>query len=268
MKKLIWLTDTHVTFSFLWKKYALIRHIKNLEADALLLSGDISNGLFIDYVLYYIANHVDIPIYFVLGNHDYYFKSIKDVNSDIRSLSKRYDNLHWLTNSEPLPLKDDTCIIGAEGWYDCNLGNSEYIKFTIDWWLIEDFRMLQGTKERIEAFRQLALDYANQIEVKLIKAINSGYKEIYLLTHVPPFKEATRDEGTIMENFWLPYNTNTALGKVIKNVMSRFPDRKLNILSGHTHTRVVVNLAHNIECRVNNANYFSVGFSNRELIII
>ena len=67
MKKIIWLTDTHVTFSFLWKKYALVRHIKNLEADAVFLTGDISNGLFIDYVLYYLATHIDIPIYFAWG---------------------------------------------------------------------------------------------------------------------------------------------------------------------------------------------------------
>ena len=268
MKKIIWLTDTHVTFSFLWKKYALVRHIKNLEADAVFLTGDISNGLFIDYVLYYLATHIDIPIYFVLGNHDYYFKSFNDVHNDIRSLSKRYDNLFWLTENHPLKLKNDTCVIGTEGWYDSQLGDSEYMKFTIDWWLIEDFRKLKNMSERIESFRSIAKNSASNIENKLIQAFNEGYKEVYLLTHVPPFKEATRDEGTIMENFWLPYNTNSAMGRTIKNVMSNFPDKKLNILAGHTHTRVVVNLDHNIECRVNNANYFNVGFNNKEIILI
>jgi len=268
MKKLMWLTDTHVTFSFLWKKYALIRHIKNLEIDALLLTGDISNGLLIDYVLYYLANNVEIPIYFVLGNHDYYFKSFNEVNSDMLSLSKRYENLFWLTQNDVLSLKEDTCIIGTEGWYDCNLGDPDYIKFTIDWWLIEDFRNLKSMDKRIDAYRQLAKNSADQIETKLLKALNDGYKDVYLLTHVPPFKEATRDEGTIMENFWLPYNTNTALGERVKKIMANFPDRKLIILAGHSHTRVVVNLTHNIECRVNNANYFNVGFSNREIIII
>lgn len=266
MKRIIWLTDTHLTFSFLWKKYSLINHIKNLEADALFMSGDISNGLFIDYVLYYIATHVDIPIYFVLGNHDYYFKGISDVHNDIRHLVKKHSNLHWLTESEPISLKDDICVIGTEGWYDCHQGNSDYIKFTFDAWLIEEFRKIK-LSEKIDLSKKMAKESADSISKKLISALNSGYKQIYLITHVPPFEEATRGEGTVFEKFLLPYNTNVTLGNKLKEIMSNFPDRKLNVICGHIHAREVINFK-NIECRVNAANYFSVGFSNRELIVI
>lgn len=268
MKKILWLTDTHLTFSFLWKKYALIKYLKNIEADALFLSGDISNGFFIDYIIYYLATHLNIPIYFILGNHDYYFRKISEVHNDIKCLTKKYDNLYWLTENDVLKLKEDTCIIGAEGWYDCNYGNINYIKLTFDWRFIKDFRKIKSSKKKIQIFKKMAEDSADLIEKKLMKALNSGFKQIYLITHVPPFKEATRDEGTILEQFWLPYNTNTALGEKLKSIMINFPDRKLIILCGHIHDRVVVNINNNIECRTNNANYFNLGFKNKEIILI
>ena len=268
MKKILWLTDTHLTFSFLWKKYSLIKYLKNIGADALFLSGDISNGFFIDYIIYYLANHLNIPIYFVLGNHDYYFKNISNIHNDLKFLTKKYENLHWLTENDVLELKPNICVIGSEGWYDCNYDDINYLKLNLDLKFIRDFRKIKKYEQKFQTLKDMANNSANLIEKKLLNALNLGYKQIYLITHIPPFKEATKDEGTILESFWLPYNANSILGEKIKNIMVNFPDRKLTILCGHTHDRVTININNNIECRTNSANYFNLGFKNKEIILI
>lgn len=265
--KYLWFTDTHLNNVLPWTKALFIRNIVKENPKGIFLTGDISNGLTTAFNLKLLANFVKCPIYFVLGNHDYYFSNINKTHNKIKEMCEKYPNLIWLTNSDVIGLTDQVAIIGTEGWYDAAIGKPEYLKYTLDWLLIEDFRKLNFMPERIEMFKILAEKSCQIISNKLQKALDQGYKSIYILTHFPPWKEATRDEGTIMEKFWLPYNVNLKLGKTIESIMSDYKKRNVTILSGHTHTDAWIHVSRNIECKVNKAKYYG-NTRNEEHIFI
>lgn len=121
--------------------------------------------------------------------------------------------------------------------------------------------------ERVDAFRSLASQSVNLLEDKLQKALEQDFKTIYLLTHFPPWKEATRDVGKYTEKYWLPYNVNLGLGQMIERVMSDRKKRNVTVLAGHTHTDAWIHVARNIECKVNKAKYYGY-VRNEEHIFI
>jgi hypothetical protein len=66
------------------------------------------------------------------------------------------------------------------------------------------------------------------------------YKNVYLLTHVPPFKAAALYNDCPTEAEALPLFTNKQLGDALLEVMSVYPNNKLNVLAGHTHNKCQV----------------------------
>lgn len=249
----LWITDPHLKP---WTRRKLLNLILDDKPKGVFLTGDISYGPTLLTDLEYLGKKVNCPIYFVLGNHDYHFSSIEKVHNGVRQLCKQYKNLVWITEAGIVPLTDEVCVIGTEGWYDVLIGDSKYIKYTIDWFLTKDFKILPNMNDRFEAFRKLAKESADKIVPLLIKAMEQ-YKTIYLLTHFPPWPEANRDSGTIMKEFWLPYNVNLTLGISLKEVMVNYKKRNLIVLAGHTHCPVQIHVSRNIECRVGKAGYFS-----------
>jgi predicted phosphohydrolase len=260
-------TDTHLDKVNPWTKFRFIRHIVREAPKGVFITGDISNGVFTSFDLELLARFVKCPIYFILGNHDYHFSSIEKTHDKIRKLCKKHDNLIWMTESDVISLTPEVALIGAEGWYDASVGKPEYLKATPDWLLIEDFRLLPTMKARIEAFRDLAEQSCRIICDKLEKALEQDHKTVYILTHFPPWKEATRDVGTFMEPFWLPYNVNLRLGKAIEGVMKDRNKRHVTVLAGHTHTDCWIHVSRNIECKVNDAKYYG-SLRNEETIFI
>lgn len=248
--KYLWYTDTHLNKISLLDKFKLISHIRKEKPKAIFLTGDISNGIMTCLDLKILATWVKCPIYFILGNHDYHFSSFEETHEKIRQLCMQYPNLIWLTESDIISLTDDVAIIGTEGWYDASSGKTSYLKITPDWLLIKDLKKLSSMDDRILAFKNLADKSCELIENKLETALNQGYKTIYILTHVPPWKEATRDIGTILENYWIPYNVNLRLGKTIEKVMQDRKKRNVTVLSGHTHNPLHIHISRNIECQV------------------
>jgi predicted MPP superfamily phosphohydrolase len=265
--KYLWYTDTHLDKVGPITKLRFLSRIKRENPKAIFLTGDISNGLMTCLDLKLLATCVKCPIYFVLGNHDYHFSSFDETHRKIRELCAKHPNLIWLTESGVVPLTDEVAVIGAEGWYDASNGKSSYLKVTPDWFLIKDLRELPTMEARIEAFKHLADKSCDLIEEKLETALAQDYKTIYILTHVPPWKEATRNVGTIFENFWLPYNVNIRLGKTIERVMQDRKKRNVTVLAGHTHTDCWIHVSRNIECKVNKAKYYG-SLRNEEHIFI
>lgn len=230
-------------------------NLKSSGADGLFITGDISSGRWIESDLRFLAQHFDGPIYFVLGNHDYHGRHIDSVHSDVRRLCGRYTNLHWMTDMGVVSLSDNVALIGADGWYDARLGDPNLLKYTTDWFLTFDFLHSQNMEERLETWRSMAQQSADRIKVRLESALET-HKTVYVLTHVPPWKEATRAEGTMMEKFWLPYNTNAILGQTIEDVMKGRKKKRVVVLSGHTHTPCHIRVTNSIECMVARASYF------------
>jgi predicted MPP superfamily phosphohydrolase len=265
--KYLWYTDTHLDKVNPISKMRFVHYIRKENPKALFLTGDISNGLFTCLDLKVLATWVKCPIYFVLGNHDYHFSSINETHKKIKSLCQNYPNLRWLSQEDIISLSEEVALIGTEGWYDASMGNSSYLKLTPDWMLIEDFRKLNSMEERIQAFQNLADKSCQYIEQQLEKALADDYKTIYILTHFPPWKEATRDVGKFLEKFWLPYNVNYRLGQKIESIMSERKKRNVIVLAGHTHHDCWIHVSRNIECKVNEAKYYGT-LRNEEHIFI
>lgn len=255
-KKFLWFTDTHFDNVSLFNKVNFIINIRKEKPDGIFLTGDIANGFSVCFWLKLFAKSFNCPIYFVLGNHDFHFSSFEKIYNNLNDLCNKYENLIWLTNSEPINLNNSTCIIGTEGWYDASNGNSSYLSLTTDRFLIKELKNINSFNHKIKYFKELASNSANIIKSKLELALDQNYKSIYILTHFPPWKEATRDEGKLLENFWLPYNVNGILGKTIEEVMLYRKKRKVIVLSGHTHQDAWIHVSRNIECKVQKAKYY------------
>jgi 3',5'-cyclic-AMP phosphodiesterase len=263
----LWYTDTHLDKVAPWTLFSFIRRCMHDKPKGIFLTGDISSGILTIWHLKLLATFVKCPIYFVLGNHDYHFSSIEETHRRIRALCAKYPNLIWMTDADVIPLNEETCVIGTEGWYDAMLGNPKWLALTLDWMLTKEFRQLPNMPSRIEAFRDLADQSCGIIAHKLERALELGYKNIYLLTHFPPWKEATRDEGTLFSPYFLPYNVNLRLGQTIEQVMQDRKKRHVTVLAGHTHTDAWIQVARNIECKVNRAKYY-YSLRNEEHIFI
>ena len=80
--KLIWLTDIHINFLDKDERLQFYQKIIRKKCDAILISGDIAEGNSVVDLLTEMADTIQKPIYFVLGNHDYYFSSVAAVIKD------------------------------------------------------------------------------------------------------------------------------------------------------------------------------------------
>lgn len=266
-QKFLWYSDTHFNFTFPWTQYNFVSHILEENPKGLIISGDIACGITIKHILTFLAKKLEnIPIYFVKGNHDSYSISFKESYNKTIDVCKQYSNLFWMNEYDNIPLNNESAIIGDDGWYDGRLNEFQYLAWNLDWIMIEEFSKLKSFEEKLSLTRQLADISAFKLQKKLETALQK-YKTIYILTHVPPWAEATRSVGKETEKFWLPYNVNYHLGKMIEEVAAAHPYQNIIVLSGHTHQPTFVNVSHNIECLVQSGKYLGTPIEHNCLFI-
>ena len=95
-----------------------------------------------------------------------------------------------------------------------------------------------ATLSRAAAWKKIAelsCVFAETINPTLHAAMSS-YREVILLTHVPPLREATWHEGSISAPDFLPHFCNARLGEAIREACARHSESKLTVLCGHTHS--------------------------------
>lgn len=251
-QKYLWLTDTHL---LPYNRRKMLNSILDRKPAGVFLTGDISNSsqtLIGD--LTFLGERVGRPLFFVMGNHDRHFSSFAKTNQAVRELCQRHPNLIRMDEAGIIPLNEHTCVIGAEGWYDAKRGDTRFLKITFDHFLIDEFRVLPSMEAKIEMFRALAKKSAEQLSSLLEEAMET-YKTVFLLTHFPPYPEADRAQGSLMEAFYRPYNTNNVLGEKLEEVMAKYKKRHLIVLCGHTHSPVQIFRSRNIEVRVGRGSY-------------
>lgn len=261
--KILWQTDPHCNNLFPWQRLKYISKLKKEAANGLILSGDISNGVMLIHDLKMYAK-LGIPTYFCLGNHEYFWSSRKTIAQKVRQFCAEYPYMVWLEDQEePIRLDEEIAIIGVGGWFDAKYGDIKWLNWKSDWWLIKEFRQLKSLEERVEYSRQLAKESTKTLKKRLLRALELDYKTIYIVTHFPPWLEATRDEGTIMEQFWLPYNTNIGMGKMIEEVMADYKKRNAFVLAGHIHQELFARISRNVQCQVGRGKYLGVPHSQK-----
>jgi Icc protein len=232
--KLTWITDPHLNFLDPTDTEEFFRIVAEEPSDAVLISGDISEAHDIARHLNNLDSAVQRPVYFVLGNHDFYRGSIGGVRSTVGAICRACPRLHWLPDSGVVPLTTETCLIGHDGWGDGRYGDYWGSRIELnDWWLIEDFTNF-GKGGRLEKLQALGDEAADHFRSVLPDAI-ARFRHIIVLTHVPPFREACWHKGQISDDDWLPHFTCKAVGDALREAMDAAPDRRMTVLCGHTH---------------------------------
>lgn len=255
-QRFAWFSDTHLNLTALpFLKRRFIARLNDANVDGLFLTGDISIGIFLENDLMYLAKKFGKPIYFVLGNHDTHFRHINSVHADVKRICAEHPNLHWMTENDVISLNEDTALVGTEGWYDASIGDHRLLRWTFDWFMTLDFLHMDGMQERLACWREMASRSAVEIAGKLNRAFEA-HRTVYVLTHFPPWVDATVTNGNFTERLWVPYNTNAAMGQAIERVMEDHPDKRVIVLCGHTHVPCNLQVSETIDCRVARASYW------------
>lgn len=175
----------------------------------------------------------------------------------MRELVESHAKLHWLTESGIIRLNSSTALIGHDGWSDARLGKIGLIgNVPRDFMRIEDLKDLRRA-EYEGALNRLGAAAAGQIRQRLLEAVAS-YQQIYLVTHVPPFKEASLDRARrICDDEKLPFYSCKAVGDVLLEIMGDYPKCRLTLLCGHTHEKCEVDILPNLHVKVLDAGYGS-----------
>lgn len=252
--RIAWATDVH--FEFL-SPAALARFVVQLAespAEAFLLGGDISHAHGLEKHLRILERALERPIYFVLGNHDYYHGSIERVRKLVETMSAESQFLRWLPSAGPVTLSETTGLIGHGGWADGRAGDYEFSVVSLnDFKLIEDFLGLDQ-EERLAKMQQLAGEASDFFLHALPRAFER-WTRVIALTHVPPFAKAAWQGGRMSDQDWLPYFASEVVGKTLGPIMKRNPTRQLLVLAGHTHSPGEVEILPNLKVVTGGARY-------------
>ncbi len=104
-----WLTDTHLNFLDVEDRIIFYESVIATRCDAVLISGDIAEAPSISEILKEMATYIKQPIYFVLGNYDYYRGQVDEVQTQMTLITKSEEHLHWLPASGPVNLEKTLC---------------------------------------------------------------------------------------------------------------------------------------------------------------
>lgn len=235
--RLAWITDPHLDFLPAIGSEKFGEYVKkSTKADAVVITGDIAESHLLSYLLLIFAKGFKKPVYFVLGNHDFYRGSFEKVNQAAQILHESETKLVWLNAAGIVELTPQTALVGHGGWYDARSGDPEGSRVVMsDFALIEDFQGLDRFS-LIEKCRSVAASMVEEVSPSLVLAA-SKYKHVLFATHVPPFREACWHRGVVSDPNWLPWFTNLAFGAMLADIAFRFPQTHFTALCGHTHSQ-------------------------------
>ena len=230
--QLSWLTDIHLNFCP-ERVQELLDRIDATEPDAVLIGGDIGEAPDVTGYLQQFAT-LARPVYFVLGNHDFYRGSIRQVRVAVKGLCQRVENLHYLPSAGVVELTSGAALIGHDGWGDAGVGDFDNSTVALnDYRLIEELSGIdqQTRKAVLHALGDEAADHVRRVLPEALKR----YQRVWFLTHVPPWREACWHEGRHSDDNWTPHFACGAVGEALTEIMAKRPDRQLTVLCGHTH---------------------------------
>lgn len=232
--RLLWLTDLHLNFCSRPIVNQLLADIAAAAPDALVVTGDIAEARDVVSWLERLDDHLQRPLFFVLGNHDYYFGSIAQVRQTMADLCAARPRLQYLSQREVIPLTPAVGLVGHDGWADARLG--DYARSRV---MLNDYRLIQELAHFAHPARRAALealgDEAAAHVRRVLPLACAAYREVVLATHVPPFHGACWHEGRLSDDEWVPHFACRAMGEAIIEVAAAYPDCRITVLCGHTH---------------------------------
>ncbi len=252
--KLAWLTDIHLDHVEASQTDAFIRRVAEMGADIVLLSGDLGEAPSVIGYLKKFDEILDIPVCFVLGNHDFYKGSITAVRNSVRRLVWTRPGLTYLTDAEPIQLTEKTALVGHDGWSDGRYGDYAASDIMLnDYLLINEFKGLNKST-RLELMQWLAEETVTHF-ARVIPFAFELADRLLLLMHPPPYREVCLYRGQIGDDVHVPHFSCKAVGDLLRKLMAKYPDKHLTVLAGHTHGGGKCKILPNLEVRIGMAEY-------------
>jgi 3',5'-cyclic AMP phosphodiesterase CpdA len=249
-----WITDAHLDFLEATKRQAFYDELAARPSSALLVGGDTAEAPGLVAILEAMASTVRRPVYFVLGNHDFYRSSITALRREASALTTRSPWLRWLPAVDVVPLTSDTALVGHDGWADGRAGDFAGSPVMLnDHRLIEDVAFLP--KATLAARLAALGDEAAAHLDRVLPLALGRFAHVVVLTHVPPFVESCWHEGSISGPHWLPHFTCVAVGAVLRRQMQLHRHRQMTVLCGHTHGDGVAEILPNLRVITGGAAY-------------
>lgn len=234
MHRVVWLTDLHLNHCDDNLVDQLFQEINAQEPDSIWIGGDFSESFQLLRYLRWMDHVFSCPVYFVLGNHDYYFSSIKMIRDQVTDFSSQKEKMTYLTASGPVPITDNSMLIGHDGWSDGRCGDYEKsVVMMHDYQTIEELVGLDKIA-RWEVLKKLGDEAGNHIR-KNLEAAFQRCDHVYILTHVPPTRGACWHNGSISDDQWAPHFTCKAAGDAIIETLRQYPEKRASVFCGHTH---------------------------------
>ena len=259
--RLVWATDIHLNFLRPDERAKFFGDIRDKAPDLVFITGDIAEAPCLQELLHEMQQAIAVPIYFVLGNHDFYHSSIETVRQDIQAWCMAQSGLHYLSALGPIELTSKTVLIGHDGWGDGRFGNYEQSPVRLnDQELIRDFQGLNGESVHAKLY-SLGDESAAYLREMFTKVLDS-YEQIICLTHVPPFKEACWYQGKMGNDDWLPYFACQAVGEALFEFSQARPHTSVTVFCGHTHHAGTVQILPNLRILTGLAEYGAPSISD------
>lgn len=234
MTRLAWITDPHLdhVMAHEGRLEAFVEMVKE-DSDCCVITGDIATQLTAD-LLGAFAFTYGKPVYFVLGNHDFWGGSFEEGERFARQLCATHKNLTWLQESDPIEIAPGVQLTGVDGWYDAQLGDWKTSSFEmVDWRAIRDFRPFRSGPRLVAFCRARAQYFADKAKRKLD---GCTVRRVFFATHVPPFEESAMHEGAPSSPQALPWYTSHAMGAALQECCAEYPERHVTTLCGHVHS--------------------------------
>lgn len=243
---LLWATDVHldhVPFPSAALEFGRALRQEQPTSQGLIVSGDIGEANTVAHILETLVLGYAGPVYFVLGNHDYYGGSFQAVDERIAELCRQVENLHWLQQT-PTATSDDTILLGVNGWYDARYGDRSTDLQLNDFRRITELFAAQDESREslLKTCAQRADSDASALDAQLLNCYrplsckqSPRPQHIIVVMHVPPFQQAAWHDGKPSDNRWAPFFSSKALGDVLLAHAGSQPHRQFTVLCGHTH---------------------------------
>jgi len=242
-----------------------------------LITGDISESRLLEPHLLILEKELaPKPVFFVLGNHDYWHASSMEAVRDVLRDRHTYPDYEkgapppmpsgafWLGSSGHIPLTDKTALVGHDGWWDGIYGSIPNSKVWLnDYSLNRDLaREFQGgLNTMIRQLQILSKEGADYVKLHVEAAFAAGFETVYVATHVPPFPENSVYNGRQSDKDWMPHFSSYYMGDMLLNLADAFPKNNVVLLCGHSHGETIHRPRANLVCHTGPAIYGSPGIA-------
>lgn len=253
--RIAWCSDIHLDMAdgFIVRRF--VARLIQSRPDAVLITGDIATGTTIADEIVEFSDAVGVPVYFVLGNHDYYGRPIEAVRDELRQLTNTELLVNWLPATGTVHLGGGTVLMGHGCWADGRSGTgivNSAIRMN-DEQQIED---LADSVDRTALATKVAglAEEGNAYLLGELNRLGPEVRNVVIATHAPPFEQACMYEGQPSEPDALPHFCNRSLGNMLGQHANQ-TERHLTLLAGHTHDQAMLRPAPNLQVHVAAATY-------------